>query len=46
VTGDGFARAGEAIAGARLPTAIIQEGGYNTGVIGGLLTRFLSASWA
>jgi acetoin utilization deacetylase AcuC-like enzyme len=45
VTEEGFARAGEAIAGARLPTAIIQEGGYNTEVIGNLLTRFLSASW-
>lgn len=41
VTEDGFARAGAAIAGMRLPAAIIQEGGYNTEVIGGLLARFL-----
>ncbi len=42
VTEDGFARAGEAIGGLRLPVAIIQEGGYNTDVIGDLLTRFLT----
>ncbi|MDR3539110.1 MAG: histone deacetylase family protein [Acetobacteraceae bacterium] len=42
VTENGFARAGEAIGGLRLPAAIIQEGGYNTGVIGDLLTRFLT----
>ncbi|WP_424136479.1 histone deacetylase family protein [Roseomonas chloroacetimidivorans] len=41
VTAEGFARAGAAIAGLRLPTAIIQEGGYNVDVIGGLLARFL-----
>ncbi|MDE2197390.1 MAG: histone deacetylase family protein [Rhodospirillales bacterium] len=38
---DGFARAGAAIAGLGLPCAIIQEGGYNVGAIGGLLARFL-----
>ena len=43
VTEDGFARAGGAIAGLRLPAAIVQEGGYNTEVIGGLLARFLGA---
>ena len=43
VTEEGFARAAAAIAALRLPTAIIQEGGYNVAVIGGLLTRFLSA---
>ena len=43
VTADGFSRAGAAIAALRLPTAIVQEGGYNTDVIGGLLQRFLSA---
>lgn len=42
VTEDGFARAGAAIRGLRLPTAIVQEGGYNVGVLGRLLTRFLS----
>ena len=41
VTEDGFARAGERIGGLRLPTAIIQEGGYNVGLLGTLLTRFL-----
>ena len=42
VTADGFARAGEAIGGLALPTALVQEGGYNTGLIGALLTRFLN----
>jgi acetoin utilization deacetylase AcuC-like enzyme len=43
VTADGFARAAERIAGLRLPAAIVQEGGYNVDVIGGLLGRFLTA---
>ncbi len=43
VTADGFARAAEGVAGLRLPAAIVQEGGYNTDVIGGLLARFLGA---
>lgn len=43
VTEDGFARAGAAIGALRLPTAIVQEGGYNVDVIGTLLTRFLTA---
>ena len=42
VSADGFARAGAAIGALGLPTAIVQEGGYNVGVIGGLLTRFLT----
>jgi acetoin utilization deacetylase AcuC-like enzyme len=41
VTSDGFARAGAAIGAARLPAAIVQEGGYNVDVLGPLLTRFL-----
>jgi acetoin utilization deacetylase AcuC-like enzyme len=41
VTEDGFARAGEKTGGLGLKTAIIQEGGYNTSVLGVLLTRFL-----
>ncbi len=41
VTADGFARAGAAIGTLGLPTAIVQEGGYNVDVIGGLLKRFL-----
>jgi acetoin utilization deacetylase AcuC-like enzyme len=41
VTEDGFARAGERIGGLRLPTAIIQEGGYNVSLLGALLKRFL-----
>jgi acetoin utilization deacetylase AcuC-like enzyme len=40
VTEDGFARAGERIGGLNLPTAIIQEGGYNVSLLGRLLTRF------
>ena len=43
VSADGFARAGAAIGGLRLPAAIVQEGGYNLDVIGGLLQRFLAA---
>ena len=43
VTGDGFSRAGKAVAAMGLPAAIIQEGGYNTEAIGGLLARFLGA---
>ncbi|SDB68380.1 Acetoin utilization deacetylase AcuC [Belnapia rosea] len=42
VTADGFARAGADIAALRLPTAIIQEGGYNVEVMGSLLERFLT----
>jgi len=41
VSEDGFARAGAAIGALCLPTAIVQEGGYNLTVIGGLLGRFL-----
>ena len=41
VTEDGFARAGAAIGALRLPTAIVQEGGYNVGMLGTLLTRFM-----
>lgn len=43
VTADGFARAAAAISGMRRPAAIIQEGGYNVDVIGGLLEGFLGA---
>jgi len=42
VTEDGFARAGAAIRAIGLPTAIVQEGGYNVGLIGTLLERFLT----
>jgi acetoin utilization deacetylase AcuC-like enzyme len=41
VTADGFARAGQAIGALKVPTAIIQEGGYNTSLLGELLIRFL-----
>ncbi len=41
VTEDGFARAGAAIGGMRLPTVLVQEGGYNVALLGTLLTRFL-----
>jgi len=43
VTANGFGRAAEIIAGLRLPAAIVQEGGYNTDLLGGLLARFLEA---
>ncbi len=43
VSADGFARAGAAIAGLGLPTAIIQEGGYDTDRLGQLLQRTLGA---
>jgi acetoin utilization deacetylase AcuC-like enzyme len=43
VSADGFSRAGEMVAGGRLKTAIVQEGGYATEQIGGLLERFLAA---
>jgi acetoin utilization deacetylase AcuC-like enzyme len=43
VTEQGFARAGEAIGALRLPSVIVQEGGYNLDVIGGLLEKFLTA---
>jgi acetoin utilization deacetylase AcuC-like enzyme len=42
VTPDGFARAGAALAGLRLPSAITQEGGYNVELLGTLLARFLT----
>ena len=41
VTSDGFARAGERIGALGLPTAIVQEGGCNTALLGPLLARFL-----
>ncbi|HYZ33532.1 MAG TPA: histone deacetylase family protein, partial [Crenalkalicoccus sp.] len=42
VTAEGFARAGAAIAALRLPTAIVQEGGYAVEQLGPLLERFLT----
>jgi acetoin utilization deacetylase AcuC-like enzyme len=42
VTADGFARAGALISGLKLPSAIIQEGGYNVELLGTLLQRFLT----
>lgn len=43
VTSDGFARAAEAIGSLHVPTAIIQEGGYDLERLGPLLARFLAA---
>jgi acetoin utilization deacetylase AcuC-like enzyme len=43
VSEDGFARAAEILGALKLPTALVQEGGYNVGAIGGLLERFLTA---
>jgi acetoin utilization deacetylase AcuC-like enzyme len=42
VTEDGFARAGAMIAKAGLPSAIVQEGGYNVDLLGTLLVRFIN----
>ena len=42
VTADGFARAGEIVGAAGKPAAIVQEGGYNTDIIGGLLHSFMT----
>lgn len=41
VSTDGFAGAGRRIAAAGLPTVVVQEGGYEVGVIGDCLGRFL-----
>jgi acetoin utilization deacetylase AcuC-like enzyme len=41
VSQDGFARAGAAIGRLALPAVFIQEGGYNTDVLGSLLQAFL-----
>ncbi len=41
VSADGFARAGAAIRKLNRPCAVVQEGGYNVDVIGGLLIKFL-----
>ena len=43
ITGDGFSRAAVAIGGLRLPTAVIQEGGYSVDHLSPLLARFLEA---
>ncbi|MXP61794.1 histone deacetylase family protein [Roseomonas sp. M0104] len=43
VTAEGFARAAERLSALGLPTVVVQEGGYNVGVIGSLLERFLTA---
>jgi acetoin utilization deacetylase AcuC-like enzyme len=42
VTEEGFARAGALLGGMRLPSAIVQEGGYAVEVIGTLLEHFLT----
>jgi len=41
VTTPGFARIGAAIAALRLPTVIVQEGGYLCDALGDNLTSFL-----
>ncbi len=43
VTTPGFSRIGEAIAGLKLPTVIVQEGGYLCDALSDNLTAFLSA---
>ena len=41
VSSEGFSRAGEAIAGLKMKTVLVQEGGYATGHLGSLLRSFL-----
>ena len=43
IADDGFSRAASLIAARRLPTVLVQEGGYNTATLGPLLARFLEA---
>jgi acetoin utilization deacetylase AcuC-like enzyme len=42
ITPEGFARAGALIGALKLPSAIVQEGGYNVDQLGPLLQRFLT----
>jgi acetoin utilization deacetylase AcuC-like enzyme len=42
VTADGFRAAGRILASLRLPTVIVQEGGYDLDTIGGLVREFLT----
>ena len=42
VTTDGFRRIGQAIAGFRLPTVLVQEGGYLSDILGANLTAVLA----
>ncbi len=41
VSDDGFARAGAMVGGLRIPTVLVQEGGYDLASLGRLLRRFL-----
>jgi acetoin utilization deacetylase AcuC-like enzyme len=41
VTSDGYRRLGDAIAGLKLPTVIVQEGGYNLDYLGANIVAFL-----
>lgn len=43
VSREGYRAAGERLAGLRLPTVLVQEGGYHLPSLGGLVTAFLSA---
>jgi acetoin utilization deacetylase AcuC-like enzyme len=43
VTADGYAGAGNILAGLRLPTVAVQEGGYHLESLGGLVSAFVSA---
>ncbi len=43
VTGAGFAEIARRIAAARVPTVLVQEGGYMSAVLGENLARFLAA---
>jgi acetoin utilization deacetylase AcuC-like enzyme len=41
VTADGFRRAGRALGRLRLPTVLVQEGGYDLATLGGLVLAVL-----
>jgi len=41
VTNDGYRRIGDAIASLKLPTVIVQEGGYGLDILGNNLVAFL-----
>jgi acetoin utilization deacetylase AcuC-like enzyme len=46
ISDDGFARAGEMVGGLGMPTALVQEGGYDVTALGRLLRRFLDGFFA
>jgi acetoin utilization deacetylase AcuC-like enzyme len=41
VTNDGYRRIGDAIAALKLPTVLVQEGGYNVDLLGANVVAFI-----